>query len=1129
MNITALYDQSVECRAIEKSLSQGISPILVYGSEPSANQWVALSLAEKRNAPIIIVYDDDIKAKAAYEEMGVGAYLPSKEIIWFSSFARSKNNDILRAEVLFQLASKSIPLCFTSVKNLMLKYVSPDIFLNTQMTIDMNTEISLSSLTARLVDMGYERVDMVDAKGQFSIRGGIIDIFSAGQHAPFRIELFGDEVDSIRWIDVSQQTSIEHVTEAHIYPASEYATTLSVREFVEQLGEEDYFTLCERQFAKVIPQSFSLIDYAGSGATMVSGNQSVMLRMQQISEDFERQFQQLLEGGEVTSDQFGRYYTVSEIIYMLKNSPTITTELLLKTQKELPPQQIVQLQSRTPGEYHGHLDLFLSDFAKWQLSGYQIVVSTQTEERLSHIISYAEKMDLSIERGKTGIVSHASHGFLYDTFKVVLITEHEIFGEVKRPVVRRGKAAKTREIKSLSSLTSGDYVVHEKHGIGIFTGIEQMVVDRMRKDYLKIEYANESNLYIPVESTDLIQKYLGSDKERLSLSTLGGNEWGNTKKRAQKHIEDITDELLALYAERMSRVGYAFSPDTEWQKEFEQLFPYEETDDQLKCIDEIKQDMEKPIPMERLLCGDVGYGKTEVAMRAAFKAIADSKQVAMMVPTTILAQQHYNNFMARFSKYPIRCELISRFRSAKEIKEVIRDLKAGNIDLIVGTHRLISDDVVFKNLGLLIIDEEQRFGVKHKEKIKQVRGNVDVLTLTATPIPRTLHMSLLGIRDMSVIEDPPEDRYPIQTYVLESDESVIREAITREMERGGQVYFVHNRIQNIERITASLSKILPNANIDFAHGRMSEHQLERVMMRFLEGEIDVLVTTTIIETGLDISNVNTMIINDGDRMGLSQLYQLRGRVGRSNRMAYCYVFFKKDKVLNEVAEKRLKAIKEFTDLGSGFNIAMRDLEIRGAGNLLGTEQSGFMNAIGYDLYCKLLDQSIRMKRGETVKEEVDARIDFAIDAYIPETYIENSDLRLEAYKQIAVVESMDEKMDLYDTLLDRYGEVPFSVDHLLRIALIKSYCQKMEIESVEKSNHKFILKFSPNATISPIFLSKVLEYGANMISFYGGLPSEFRIKVTNSLRNEEKELVYLENTLETIYIFYSQQNEERKE
>ncbi len=717
---------------------------------------------------------------------------------------------------------------------------------------------------------------------------------------------------------------------------------------------------------------------------------------------------------------------------------------------------------------------------------------------------FSEDLTKPLNKGQIMVTHGNLHsGFEYPDIKMVVISESDIFG-TKKPRKKRKTNYQGNKINSFTDLNLGDYVVHENHGLGIYRGIEKIEVEKKSKDYIKIEYAGTGTLYIPATSFDVIQKFADADSGKHRLNKLGTQEWNKTKTRVRGAVKDIAADLVKLYAIRQAKEGYKYSEDTVWQQEFEELFPYVETDDQLTAIEDTKKDMESSKIMDRLICGDVGYGKTEISIRAAFKAAQEDKQTAVLVPTTILAWQHYNTFVERMKNYPIRIELLSRFKGAKDTKKVLEDIKKGMVDIVVGTHKLLSDNVEFKDLGLLVVDEEQRFGVTHKEKIKKLRQNVDVLTLTATPIPRTLHMSLIGIRDMSVLEEPPIDRVPIQTYVMEYDDEIVREAINRELLRSGQVYYVYNRVNDIERITSNVQKLCPDAVVRYAHGQMNEKELEKVMFEFMSGEIQVLVSTTIIETGLDISNVNTMIIHDADMFGLSQLYQLRGRVGRKDRTAYAFLMYKRDKMLKETAEKRLQAIREFTELGSGFKIAMRDLEIRGAGNILGSEQHGHMEAVGYDLYCKMLNEAVSGLKGIEVQEDFETTVEVNIDAYIPPGYIKNEALKLEMYKRISVIENQEEYEDMQDELMDRFGDMPKSTQNLLYIALIKALMHRNYVQELTIDQGKIKMIMYKNAKIDVTKIPEIINNKKGRLKFTGEAQPYF-------IYNPEKNIMEVEN------------------
>ena len=751
---------------------------------------------------------------------------------------------------------------------------------------------------------------------------------------------------------------------------------------------------------------------------------------------------------------------------------------------------VYSLQVKTVNPYNSSFELLTRDLKKLKRTGYRVILVSGSRTRAKRLAEdlrdydlssfYSEEMERQVNPGEIMVTcGYISEGYEYPMLKFTVISESDIFGKKKKK--KKRKTYEGKKIQEFSELKPGDYVVHENHGLGIYQGIEKVEVDTVTRDYMKISYADGGILYIPATQMDLIQKYAGADAKPPKLNKLGTPQWKKTKGQVKKAVQLIAKDLVKLYATRQQTEGYVYGPDTVWQREFEEMFPFEETEDQLRAIEDTKKDMESTKIMDRLICGDVGYGKTEIAIRAAFKAVQEGKQVVYLVPTTILAQQHYNTFIQRFKDFPVRVDLMSRFRTQAQQKKTVEDLKKGLVDIVIGTHRVLSKDVGYKDLGLLIIDEEQRFGVTHKEKIKKLRENIDVLTLTATPIPRTLHMSLIGIRDMSVLEEAPMDRMPIQTYVMEYNDEMVREAIERELARGGQVYYVYNRVENIADLALRVQKLVPDARVSYAHGQMNEHQLEDIMYDFINGDIDVLVSTTIIETGLDIANANTMIIQDADRFGLSQLYQLRGRVGRSNRMAYAFLLYQRDKMLKEVAEKRLAAIREFTDLGSGFKIAMRDLEIRGAGNLLGESQSGHMAAVGYDLYCKMLNEAVSQLKGEKEEADYATTIDLDIDAFIPESYIKNEYQKLDIYKRIATIETEEEMDDMTEELIDRFGDLPKKVQQLLHIAALKSLAHSAYITAIEQKgkDYKFILY--EKANLDPAKIPALLKkYGNNM-------------------------------------------------
>ncbi|MBC8591234.1 transcription-repair coupling factor [Wansuia hejianensis] len=1074
-------------------IKKGISPIGTYGIIDENLGHIAYGLNKHLNKQILLITYDELKARRLYEDIrNLGnedvELFPKKEILFYDMDAYSYENLTQRLNVISKLVQGENIIVISSLEALLDKLIPRDIFKGYIRKVEFGKDIDLKSLLNDFVTLGYERVHMVEGIGQFSIRGGIIDFFPPGSQNPYRIELFDEEVDSIRTFDILSQRSLEVVEQVMILPVKEILIMDEFRKIIikklkEDLEEHNSNNRAVEKFSRYIegleensymenrdmlipyiPDEFiaSIVDYIDENALIfIDESKRLKEKYNSLKEDYYYRYIDLLQAGEVMPSHIDIRYKYEDIIPVIETKKVITKSSLLKTDTSFSPQSICNFSVKPMTNYHGKMDMLSEDIKHYMYRGYKIIILSGTEERGLRLqksledfqiySTFSKDRNIEIKSNQLFITPGSIEaGFEYSTLKLILISDKEIFGAQKKKTAKKKK--KNNQTLSIADLDIGSYVVHENHGIGRYEGIEQLDIQGIKKDYLTIRYKDQDKLYIPIDQMNLIQKYIGSDSIKPKVSKLNSGEWQRTKTRAKKAVEDMAEDLLELYAKRQSLKGYAFSKDTIWQRQFEDLFPYEETEGQIKSIIEIKKDMEKPKPMDRLLCGDVGYGKTEVALRAAFKSLMDGKQVAILVPTTILAQQHYNTIIERFAEFPIKAALLSRFVTPKNQKLAIEGLNEGTVDIVVGTHRLLSKDVKFKDLGLLIIDEEQRFGVKHKESLKKLRESIDVLTLTATPIPRTLHMSLVGIRDMSVIEDPPEERYPIQTYIVEYNEQMIRDAVLKEVARGGQVYFVYNRVDTIDKMTSRLRKLIPEVSFAIAHGQMGERQLENVMMEFLNQEKDVLVCTTIIETGLDVPNVNTIIVYNADKMGLSQLYQLRGRVGRSNRIAYGYFVYEKNRVLTEVAEKRLRAIKEFTEFGSGFKIAMRDLEIRGAGNLLGMEQHGHIEAIGYDLYVKFLGEAIRRLKGEEVIEEVDTTIDINVDGYIPFKYIGDEEIKIQIYKKIAAINNIEDYRELLDELIDRFGDIPLEVQNLMDISYIKALSSKVWIKSITQTN-----------------------------------------------------------------------------
>ena len=987
----------------------------------------------------LILAEDERRAREIYEDYRfydrkVYSY-PAKDLLFFQADIHGNLLIRQRMKVIKALLEEKELTVVTSIDGCMDFLESLEKIKEQLIHYESDSTVDTEQLKNQLVALGYERVGQVEMPGQFSVRGGIVDIYCLTEENPWRIELWGDEIDSIRSFDPESQRSLENLEELTIYPAVEHIGDKDMVSFLDYFPEERTIIFLDE------PNRLT----EKGGAVEEEYRQSRMHREEKGSRN-------LPENWLCSFEQLQKELNKRNCISVCALEPK---------QAGWKVREKFYLEVKSISAYNNSFELLVKDLHQYKKQGYRIALlsgSRTRAERLAKDLQeeglaafYGQDYDREICPGEIMVVyGHAKKGFEYPLIKFAVMTESDIFGQEQKK--KKKKNYSGSRIQDFAELSIGDFVVHEKHGLGIYRGIEKVEVDRIVKDYIKIEYRGGSNLYIPATQLDCLQKYSGADASKApKLNKLGTQEWNKTKSKVRGAVKNIAKELVELYAVRQEKEGYVCGPDTVWQREFEEMFPYEETEDQLSAIEDAKRDMESTRIMDRLICGDVGYGKTEVALRAAFKEVQESRQVAYLAPTTILAQQIYNTFVQRMKEFPVRVELLCRFRTPAQQKKAIEDLKKGQVDVIIGTHRILSKDVQFKNLGLLIVDEEQRFGVTHKEKIKQLKKDVDVLTLTATPIPRTHHMSLIGIRDMSVLEEPPMDRMPIQTYVMEYDEETVREAINRELRRGGQVYYVYNRVTDIADVALRIAKLVPDARVDFAHGQMSERELENVMYSFVNGDIDVLVSTTIIETGLDISNVNTMIIHDSDRYGLSQLYQLRGRIGRSNRTAYAFLMYRKNVMLKETAEKRLAAIREYTDLGSGFKIAMRDLELRGAGNLLGAQQHGHMNAVGYDLYCKMLNEAVKEAKGIHTMEDFETSVDLNVDAYIPDSYISNEFQKLDIYKRIAGIETQQDYDDMLEELLDRFGEPGKAVLNLLAIAKLKAIAHQGYVTEIKQT------------------------------------------------------------------------------
>ena len=1010
----------------------------------------------------LILAEDERRAREIYEDYRfydrkVYSY-PAKDLLFFQADIHGNLLIRQRMKVIKALLEEKELTVVTSIDGCMDFLESLGKIKEQLIHYESDSTVDIEQLKNQLVALGYERVGQVEMPGQFSVRGGIVDIYCLTEENPWRIELWGDEIDSIRSFDPESQRSLENLEELTIYPAVEHIGDKDMVSFLDYFPEERTIIFLDE------PNRLT----EKGGAVEEEYRQSRMHREEKGSRN-------LPENWLCSFEQLQKELNKRNCISVCALEPK---------QAGWKVREKFYLEVKSISAYNNSFELLVKDLHQYKKQGYRIALlsgSRTRAERLAKDLQeeglaafYGQDYDREICPGEIMVVyGHAKKGFEYPLIKFAVMTESDIFGQEQKK--KKKKNYSGSRIQDFAELSIGDFVVHEKHGLGIYRGIEKVEVDRIVKDYIKIEYRGGSNLYIPATQLDCLQKYSGADASKApKLNKLGTQEWNKTKSKVRGAVKNIAKELVELYAVRQEKEGYVCGPDTVWQREFEEMFPYEETEDQLSAIEDAKRDMESTRIMDRLICGDVGYGKTEVALRAAFKEVQESRQVAYLAPTTILAQQIYNTFVQRMKEFPVRVELLCRFRTPAQQKKAIEDLKKGQVDVIIGTHRILSKDVQFKNLGLLIVDEEQRFGVTHKEKIKQLKKDVDVLTLTATPIPRTLHMSLIGIRDMSVLEEPPMDRMPIQTYVMEYDEETVREAINRELRRGGQVYYVYNRVTDIADVALRIAKLVPDARVDFAHGQMSERELENVMYSFVNGDIDVLVSTTIIETGLDISNVNTMIIHDSDRYGLSQLYQLRGRIGRSNRTAYAFLMYTKNKMLQETAEKRLSAMREYSDLGSGFKIAMKDLELRGAGNLLGAQQHGHMNAVGYDLYCKMLSEAVKEAKGIQTMDDFETTIDLNIDAFIPDSYISNEFQKLDIYKRIAGIESQQEYDDMLEELIDRFGEPTKAVLNLLAIARLKALAHQGYVTEIKQLGKDVRITLYEKAKLDPAGIPAIM-------------------------------------------------------
>lgn len=1095
------FAADTDVQSVISGIRKGMREQMISGLAGSSRQVLIAALQEDVERPMLVVTHNMFSAQKIAEDLqeclspeNVLLY-PANELVAAEAAVSSPETLAQRMDVLIKLSKGFRGIVVVPFSGVRRYLPISSVMAEAQIAVSVGDSLPIDSFLRQMTALGYTRSDRVELRGEMSVRGGIVDFYPLTASQAYRIEWFGDDVDSIRAFDPADQRSSDRL-ESYVVPpcqelladsrrmeiAANHAQNMLDKQLdkmtdrtakdrlrteiggeLERLREHVYFPEIYKYISLLYPERQTILEYMPGDTLLILDEPTRLIETaKQLERDEAEWSMHLLQNGKSLPD-LALARDTEEILHH-RPFPTLFLSLFLRQIPNSQPQNILNMASRSMQNFHGQMNVLKAEMERWRKTGAKVMMLAGNAERIERMRRVLD--DYSIEM-PTLLEGNLQSGFELPSSHLVVITEGEMFSQKQRKARRIDKKVDNAErIKSYTELKVGDYVVHHNHGIGKYVGIGTLEIAGIHKDYLHILYAGGDKLSVPIEQVDMIQKYVGNEEKEPKVNKLGGSEWTRAKSKVKASVQDIADDLIKLYAERQAAPGYSFGQDTSYQNEFEAMFPYDETRDQLRAIDEIKKDMEKTQPMDRLLCGDVGYGKTEVAIRAAFKAAMDSKQVAVLVPTTILAQQHYETFRERFAGYPINVQVLSRFRSRKEQNDTMKGLKAGTVDVVIGTHRLLSQDIIFKSLGLLIVDEEQRFGVSHKEKLKKLKTNVDVLTLTATPIPRTLHMSMLGVRDLSVIETPPENRFPVQTYVVEYSQSLVRESIERELARGGQVYYLYNRVQGIYQMAEQISELVPGARVAVGHGQMSEQELEKTILDFLDGESDVLVSTSIIETGVDIPNVNTLIVHDADKMGLSQLYQLRGRVGRSNRIAYAYFTYQRDKVLTEVAEKRLQSIKEFTELGSGFKIAMRDLSIRGAGNLLGAEQHGFIASVGFDMYSQMLADEIAKRKaemsGEEIKEEkpVSTLIDVSIDAYLPSDYIYDSIQKIEIYKKVAAIRTFEEADDVIDELVDRFGDLPQAVSNLLAVARLKVYGTMYGIEQISGKGDDLLLRYA---------------------------------------------------------------------
>lgn len=1139
-SIIKIFSENKKVNDYIENIKNKVSPITLLGLTDVSKVCMSYIAKELNKKPICIITYNEIQAKKLINDLKYFneniVYIPKKEIVTYDYIAESKDLLYERIEAINRIYIDKADIVVTTIESVMQPIIPKDILYKEVLEFKEQKIYNLEELKTKLVDLGYERTELIEGRGQFSIRGGIIDIAISNVKG-VRIEFWGDEVDSIRIFNISSQRSIENIKEIKIYPAHEYILEKNIDEVcneilnkykeneqllvdIEQIKNGNYAGKIDKYFNSFYSKKESILNYLDKYLIFIDEESKVKARSENIINDNSLVIKTLIDKEKIVPNILETIYEFEDIEEILKKQQIIYLE---KNDIASNKTNTYNFTFREVNYTKNSMELLFEEIINAIDAEKKVIIIGGNEENSKKVSlllleneiphKYIEKLDKQIETGKVIVTKGLlSTGFESFDMNLIIISGEELFNKETKKRKRTNTTFNQSEKVVFADLKVGDYVVHRTHGIGIFIGVNTIKADGVVKDYIKIKYRDDDILYIPTNALDNIRKYVGAGEASIKLNRLGSKEWEHTKAKVKSNLREVARNLIELYAKRQKVKGYAFSSDTPWQKEFEDSFPYVETDDQLRCIEEVKKDMEQLKPMDRLLCGDVGYGKTEVALRGAFKACMDQKQVAYLVPTTVLAEQQYQTFKERMKDFPIRVELLNRFRTKKEQDNIVKKLKLGEIDVVIGTHRILSKDVEFKDLGLLIIDEEHRFGVKDKEKIKELKNNVDVLTMTATPIPRTLHMSIVGVRDMSVIYEPPQNRKPVQTYVLEYDEEVIQEAIIKEIERGGQVFYLFNKVENIEKKANDISRLVPEAKVGFAHGKMTGNELEEIMFDFINQKINVLVCTTILESGIDIPNANTIIVENADRLGLAQLYQIRGRVGRSNIQSYAYITYKRDKLLSEVADKRLKAIKEFTEFGSGFKIAMRDLEIRGAGSLLGEIQHGHIDQVGYDTYCKLLDEVVKEMQGNILEEEIDIQIDINVSSFIPDDYIESSSQKIEIYQNIALCKTNEDIQDITDEMIDRYGNIPEEAENLLQIAEIKQLCRRCNVIKILQKQTNIVFYYDANKFNFDVVDFIIKKY-KNKIQFSPAIQPYITYKLSNtsdkSILKEIKE--FLEN------------------